>query len=146
MSSFSCVISDSNKFFINYTSTISSLWTTSDLVIYPNKSLIFFECWPCILIISFEEKELSPLAYSDKFLSRILIWSPFLKTPSTFLIPAANKLFPFLRAFIAPSSIIKSPLGETELIIHFFLASNFEILGKNQVQLFFFQNFFYWSF
>ena len=44
----------------------------------------------------------------------------FIKFPLTFLIPAANKLLPFLSAFIAPSSIIKSPFGETELIIHFF--------------------------
>ena len=60
-----------------------------------------------------------------------------LKFPLTFLIPAASKLLPFLSAFKAPSSIIRSPLGEIELIIHFFLASNFEIFGKNHVQLFF---------
>ena len=55
-----------------------------------------------------------------------------LKFPLTFLIPAASKLLPFLSAFKAPSSIIRSPLGEIELIIHFFLASNFEIFGKNE--------------
>ena len=60
----------------------------------------------------------------------------FFKSPETFLIPAANKLFPAFNAFLAPSSIINAPLGATELIIHFFLASNFEIFGLNQVQLF----------
>ena len=48
--------------------------------------------------------------------------------------PAANKLFPDLKAFFAPSSIMIAPLGATELIIHFFLASSFETLEPNQVQ------------
>ena len=52
--------------------------------------------------------------------------------------PAASKLLPFVSAFIAPSSITNSPLGETELIIHFFLASNLDIFGKNHVHEFFF--------
>ena len=59
-----------------------------------------------------------------------------LKRPDTFFIPAANKLLPFESACFAPSSIISAPLGEIELIIHFFLAANFETLGKNHVQLF----------
>ena len=61
-----------------------------------------------------------------------------LNFPKTFLIPAANKLLPLLSAFFAPSSIVISPFGEIELIIHFFLACNFDILDINQVQLFFF--------
>ena len=50
--------------------------------------------------------------------------------------PAASKLFPLESAFLAPSSIISSPFGEIELIIHFFLACSFVIFEKNQVQLF----------
>ena len=42
---------------------------------------------------------------------------------------------------IAPSSITNSPLGEIELIIHFFLASSFDTSVINQVQLLFFSNF-----
>ena len=60
-----------------------------------------------------------------------------LNFPLTFFIPAANKLLPFLSAPIAPSSIITSPFGEIELIIHFFLASSLETLVKNHVQLFY---------
>ena len=48
--------------------------------------------------------------------------------------PAANRLFPFKSAFLAPSSIVSSPFGEIELIIHFFLACNFDTLDINQVQ------------
>ena len=55
--------------------------------------------------------------------------------------PAASKLLPFVSAFIAPSSITSSPLGETELIIHFFLASYLDIFGKNHVHEFFFSIF-----
>ena len=62
----------------------------------------------------------------------------FLKLPLTLLIPAANKLFPFFNAFLAPSSIINSPFCETELIIHFFLASNFGTSDMNHVEFFFF--------
>ena len=91
-----------------------------------------------ILIISSDEKELNPRANSFSLISIILMWSPFLNFPETFLIPAANKLFPFKRAFLAPSSIISSPFGETELIIHFFLACSFDIFETNKVQLFFF--------
>ena len=32
------------------------------------------------------------------------MWSPLLKFPDIFLIPAASKLFPFFSAFLAPSS------------------------------------------
>ena len=62
----------------------------------------------------------------------------FIKFSRNFFIPAANKLLPDFNAFFAPSSIIIAPLGAIELIIHFFLASNFETFGLNQVQLFFF--------
>jgi hypothetical protein len=61
----------------------------------------------------------------------------FLKFPFTFFIPAANKLLLSFKAFLAPSSIINSPFGDTELIIHFFLASNFEIFDVNKVYSFF---------
>ena len=64
------------------------------------------------------------------------MWSPFINCPLTFFIPVAKRLLPFFSACTAPSSIIKSPLGEIELIIHFFLACNFETFGKNQVPLF----------
>ena len=57
--------------------------------------------------------------------------------PLTLVIPAANKLLPLDSACVAPSSITISPLGEIELIIHFFLASNFDTFGKNQLQLLF---------
>jgi len=86
------------------------------------------------LIISSDVKELKPLAHSVFFLSKIFIWSPLLNFPVIFLIPAANKLFPDLKAFFAPSSIMIEPFGATELIIHFFLASSFETLELNQVQ------------
>ena len=56
------------------------------------------------------------------------MWSPFLNLPETFFIPAANKLLPDLSAFFAPSSIVSSPLGDTELIIHFFLHVIFLLL------------------
>ena len=95
-----------------------------------------------IFIISSDENELRPLAHSEFWLSKTLMWSPFLNLPETFFIPAANKLLPLESARLAPSSIKSSPLGEIELIIHFFLASNLEILGKNQVQLFFSSIFF----
>ena len=49
--------------------------------------------------------------------------------------PAASKLFPFCKAICAPSSIFKHPLVFKVLAIHFFLASNFEILGTNQVHI-----------
>ena len=75
---------------------------------------------------SSDVKELKPLAHSEFFLSKILIWSPFLNFPDTFLIPAANKLFPDFKARLAPSSIMIAPFGAIELIIHFFLASSFE--------------------
>jgi len=61
------------------------------------------------------------------------MWSPFSKEPLIFLTPAGNKLFPLFIAFIAPWSITTSPLGATDPIIHCFLASSLEILGKNQV-------------
>jgi hypothetical protein len=60
-----------------------------------------------------------------------------LNFPEIFLIPAANKLFPNLNAFFAPSSIIIEPFGAIELMIHFFLASSFETLELNHVQSFF---------
>ena len=103
---------------------------------YPNKLSISLDWRPIIFEISTEENELKPLANSLFSLSTILIWSPLLKFPDTFFIPAASKLFPLFKANLAPSSIISSPLGEIELIIHFFLASNLEIFGRNQVQLF----------
>ena len=53
---------------------------------------------------SSDVKELKPLAHSEFFLSKTLIWSPFLNFPDTFLIPAANKLFPDFKARLAPSS------------------------------------------
>ena len=71
-----------------------------------------------ILIISSDVKELKPLAHSIFFLSRIFMWSPLLNLPEIFFIPAANKLFPNLRAFFAPSSTIIEPLGATEPRIH----------------------------
>ena len=48
--------------------------------------------------------------------------------------PAGNKLFPFFIAIKAPLSIITSPLGAIDPIIHCFLASSLETFGKNQVQ------------
>ena len=41
-----------------YNSTISSLWTTSDLEIYPSKFSISLEWCPIILIISNDENKL----------------------------------------------------------------------------------------
>ena len=64
------------------------------------------------------------------------MWSPLLNLPLTFFIPAANKLLPFFKAFLAPSSIINTPFGDMELIIHFFLASSLETFEINKVQLF----------
>ena len=53
--------------------------------------------------------------------------------PLIFCTPAGNKLFPLLIAFNAPLSIIISPFGAIDPIIHCFLASSFEIFGKNHV-------------
>ena len=72
---------------------------------------------PLILLISVELKEAKPLAKCFALWSTIRIFSPLLKDPSIFVTPAASKLFPLISAFLAPSSIIRSPFGETELNI-----------------------------
>ena len=105
---------------------------------YPSIFSISFEWQPIILFISSEEKELRPLANSLFLVSRIFIWSPLLNFPDKLIIPAANKLLPPTSAFLAPSSMTRVPFGETELIIHFFLACNLDILDSNKVQIFFF--------
>ena len=80
-----------------------------------------------------DENEARPLAHSTLFSSLTKMWSPFSKIPLIFLTPAGNKLFPFPNALTAPLSIIISPFGAIEPIIHCFLASSLEIFGKNHV-------------
>ena len=80
-----------------------------------------------------EEKEERPLANSCSLLSTTKILSPFLNSPTTFVIPAANKLFPFFSAFAAPPSINIFAEEPIEPTIHFFLATKVDILGTKQV-------------
>ena len=79
--------------------------------------------------ISAELKETNPLASCFSFSSIINTFSPLSNDPFIFVIPAANKLFPFKSAFAAPLSICITPDELRDPIIHFFLASKLEILG-----------------
>ena len=81
----------------------------------------------------FEEKDDKPLANSLPSRSIIKIFSPFLKFPFTFVMPAGKRLFPLAKAFAAPASIVIFEAELIELIIHFFLASKVEILGIKRV-------------
>ena len=103
------------KIFFHYNFTISSLWIISDLLEYPKTFSIWSLLSPFTLIISSEEKDVSPLAQSLPFSSTIKIFSPFKNWPSTLIIPAGKRLFPFLSALEAPLSICIFPLDLVSL-------------------------------
>ena len=88
-----------------------------------------------ILFISTDEKDERPLAKSIPFSFTIKIFSPFLKSPITLVIPAGNKLLPFDNAFAAPVSTKIFADELKELTIHFFLASSVDIFGIKEVYI-----------
>ena len=59
-------------------------------------------CFPFILLISDEENDDKPLARLLLFSFTTRIFSPFSKTPSILIMPAANKLLPLFNARAAP--------------------------------------------